>query len=88
MDNLELDFRLTVAHVNTLLKHLGNGIYSEVAEVIQLLHGQAKPQIESAATATPPVPQYPTTDPAPAPEAAPATEATPAPEAPAEAPTA
>ena len=56
MENLELDLRLTVSHVNTLLKHLGAGIYSEVAEVIQLLHGQAQPQIQAAAVATPPVP--------------------------------
>jgi hypothetical protein len=65
MENLELELKLTVAHVNTLLKHLGSGIYSEVAEVIQLLHGQAQPQIQAAAVV--PV--------APAPEAAPATDA-------------
>jgi len=56
LENLELDLRLTVSHVNTLLKHLGAGIYSEVAEVIQLLHGQAQPQIQAAAVAPPPVP--------------------------------
>ena len=67
MENLELDLKLTVSHVNTLLKHLGAGIYSEVAEVIQLLHGQAQPQIQAAAVAAPAVD--------PAPEAAPAPEA-------------
>ena len=46
MDNLELDLKLTVAHVNTVLKHLGAGVYAEVADLISLLHGQAKPQIE------------------------------------------
>lgn len=55
MENLELDLKLTVAHVNTLLKHLANGVYSEVSEVIQMLHTQAKPQIESAAPASPAV---------------------------------
>jgi hypothetical protein len=53
MENLELELKLTVAHVNTLLKHLGQGVYSEVAEVIQMLHGQAKPQIEAAAVPAP-----------------------------------
>jgi hypothetical protein len=67
LENLELDLKLTVSHVNTLLKHLGAGIYSEVAEVIQLLHGQAQPQIQ-AATVVAPAAQ-------PAPEAAPASEA-------------
>lgn len=51
MDNLELELKLTVAHVNTVLKHLGAGVYAEVADLIQLLHGQAKPQIESAVAA-------------------------------------
>jgi len=53
MENLELDLKLTVAHVNTVLKHLGAGVYAEVADLIQLLHGQAKPQIETAANAAP-----------------------------------
>lgn len=52
MENLELDLKLTVAHVNTVLKHLGAGVYAEVADLINLLHGQAKPQIESAAVAS------------------------------------
>lgn len=51
MENLELDLKLTVAHVNTVLKHLGAGVYAEVADLINLLHGQAKPQIESATVA-------------------------------------
>ena len=53
MENFELELKLTVAHVNTVLKHLGSGVYAEVADLIQLLHGPAKPQIESAANAAP-----------------------------------
>jgi hypothetical protein len=53
MDNLELELKLTVAHVNTVLKHLGAGVYAEVAEIIQLLHGQAQPQVQAAATSVP-----------------------------------
>jgi hypothetical protein len=49
MDNLELELKLTVAHVNTVLKHLSAGVYSEVADLIALLHGQAKPHIEAPA---------------------------------------
>ena len=51
MENLELELKLTVAHVNTLLKHLGNGAYNEVSELIALLHGQAQPQIVAATPA-------------------------------------
>jgi len=51
MENLELELKLTVAHVNTLLKHLGAGVYAEVADLITLLHGQAKPQIETVVAA-------------------------------------
>jgi len=53
MDNLELELKLTVAHVNTILKHLGAGAYAEVAELVNLLHGQAKPQIETVASPAP-----------------------------------
>jgi len=52
MENLELELKLTVAHVNTVLKYLGP-VYAEVGDLIQLLHGQAKPQIESAASPAP-----------------------------------
>jgi uncharacterized protein (DUF302 family) len=51
MENLELNFQLTVAQVNTVLKYLGGGVYAEVADLITLLHNQAKPQIENAAIA-------------------------------------
>jgi len=51
MDNIELELKLTVAHINTVLKHLAAGAYAEVADVIALLHSQAKPQIETAPAA-------------------------------------
>ena len=51
MDNIELELKLTVAHVNTVLKHLAAGAYAEVADVIALLHSQAKPQIDTVAAA-------------------------------------
>ena len=53
MEKLELELKLTVAHVNTVLKHLGAGVYAEEADLIKLLHGQAKPQIESAVSPAP-----------------------------------
>ena len=34
MENLELDFKLTVAHVNAILKHLSAGAYAEVSDII------------------------------------------------------
>ena len=49
MENLELELKLTVAHVNAILKHLAAGAYAEVADVIALLHGQAQPQMQAAA---------------------------------------
>ena len=70
MDNFELDLRLTVAHVDAILKHLAKGTYEEVAHVIALLHGQAQPQIQAATIATPPVAApdaVPTPEPDPAP---------------------
>ena len=59
MDNLELELKLTVAHVNAILKHLASahnlakGAYEEVSEVIVALHSQAKPQVEAAAPVAP-----------------------------------
>ena len=52
MDNLELDLKLTVLHVNTILKHLGSGSYAEVADLVNTIHAQAKPQIEAVAATT------------------------------------
>ena len=53
MENFELELKLTVAHVNTILKHLGAGAYAEVSELIGLLHGQSQPQLQAAAQAAP-----------------------------------
>lgn len=50
MENLELELKLTVAHVNAILKHLANGVYAEVADVIAHLHSQSVPQIQAAST--------------------------------------
>ena len=47
MENLELELKLTVAHVNMVLKHLAKGAYEEVSDLIQLLHGQSAPQAVS-----------------------------------------
>jgi hypothetical protein len=48
MDNLELELKLTVAHINMILKHLAKGAYEEVSELIAVLHMQAKPQVEAS----------------------------------------
>lgn len=68
MENLELELKLTVAHVNTVLKHLGAGIYAEVSELIQFIHGQATPQLQAASQAalSASAPATPAADPAPA----------------------
>lgn len=60
MENLELDFKLTVAHVNAILKHLAKGAYEEVADLISHIHATAKPQVEAAGSA-------PAAEPTPAP---------------------
>ena len=53
MDNIELELKLTVAHVNAILKHLAKGAYEEVADLVALLHSQAKPQVEAATALKP-----------------------------------
>jgi hypothetical protein len=53
MDNLELDFKLTVAQVNMILAHLAKGAYADVADLITHLHTQAKPQVEAAVSQAP-----------------------------------
>jgi hypothetical protein len=53
MENLELELKITVNQVNTILKHLSQGAYAEVSDLIALLHGQAKPQVEAAAATEP-----------------------------------
>jgi hypothetical protein len=62
MENIELELKLTVAHVNMVLKHLAKGAYEEVSDLIQLLHGQSAPQVQAAvinATAAAPVAEEP-----------------------------
>ena len=48
MENLELDVKLTVNQINTILKYLGAGTYTEVADLITSLHAQARPQLDQA----------------------------------------
>ena len=57
METLEIELKLTVAHINTILKHLGAGAYAEVSEIVNLLHGQARPQIEQASQPAPAQPE-------------------------------
>ena len=59
MDNLELDLKLTGAHVNAILKHLAQGVYSEVADLINHLHSQSVPQVQAATNPAPAVEEKP-----------------------------
>ena len=45
-----INLKLELEELNTILKHLGNGIYTEVGQIIAKLHGQALPQVEAAKT--------------------------------------
>ena len=45
-----INLKLELEELNTILKHLGNGIYTEVGQIIAKLHGQALPQVETAKT--------------------------------------
>lgn len=51
MENFEIQLKLNVAQINTILKYLGGGAYVEVSDLINSLHDQARSQI---AQATPP----------------------------------
>lgn len=55
MNDLELELKLTVAHVNTILAHLAKGAYADVVDLINHLHAQAKPQVEASSQASAPV---------------------------------
>lgn len=57
MDNTEVNLRLTVAQVNMILKHLGNGSYVDVVDIINEIRLQAVPQIAQEATPPMPVPE-------------------------------
>jgi hypothetical protein len=48
MDSIEISLKFTVAQINVILTHLSRGAYAEVNEIINLLHAQAKPQVDSA----------------------------------------
>lgn len=41
-----IKLELAIEEINTILKHLGNGIYTEVGQIIAKLHGQAIPQVQ------------------------------------------
>jgi hypothetical protein len=43
-----IDFKdFTIEETNSILRHLGDGIYKEVAPIITKIHQQAIPQIEA-----------------------------------------
>ena len=48
MDKIELELKLTVAHVNAILAHLARGAYADVADLIAHIRGQAQPQVDAA----------------------------------------
>jgi len=48
LEKIEVEVKLTVAHVNTILSHLAKGAYNEVADLIAHLRGQVVPQVASA----------------------------------------
>jgi hypothetical protein len=48
IEKLEVEMKLTVAHVNTILAHLAKGVYAEVADLINHLRNQAVPQVTAA----------------------------------------
>jgi hypothetical protein len=41
-----INLNLELEELNAILKHLGNGIYTEVGQLIAKLHGQALPQVQ------------------------------------------
>ena len=47
MDNLILDLRLPVKHVNVILAHLGKGSFETVNEVIAEIQKQGTPQVDA-----------------------------------------
>ena len=42
-----INLKLELEELNTILKHLGNGIYTEVGQIIAKLHSQALPQVQT-----------------------------------------
>jgi len=49
-----INLKLELEELNTILKHLGNGIYTEVGQIIAKLHGQALPQVQKPEEETSP----------------------------------
>ena len=49
-----INLKLELEELNTILKHLGNGIYTEVGQIIAKLHGQALPQVKKPEEETSP----------------------------------
>lgn len=45
MENMILTLNLTVAQINTILKHLGSGAFVEVEPVVTAIREQATPQL-------------------------------------------
>lgn len=52
MENKKVSIILNVSQWNVVLSCLANGRFAEVAEIINLMNSQAKPQIENAAIDT------------------------------------
>lgn len=57
MDNTKVMLNLTVAQVNTILKHLGSGPYVEVVDIVNEIRSQAVPQIAQEVAPPMPVPE-------------------------------
>jgi len=53
MENLVVKLEMTVAQINTVLKHLGVGAYAEVSDLISHIHSQATPQVQAANNSAP-----------------------------------
>ena len=43
-----IKLELSIEEINLALKHLGNGIYTDVGQLIAKIHAQALPQVEAA----------------------------------------
>jgi hypothetical protein len=48
LDQIAIPLTLSAAMVNTILKHLGTGVYTEVAPVISLIKQQGDPVLNDA----------------------------------------
>jgi hypothetical protein len=50
-----INLNLEIAEVEAILKHIGQGAYKEVADLIAKIHGQAVPQVQQLKAFNPPV---------------------------------